>query len=114
MNQESSNEGKIEVLYGEGWYIEGDRKISGKIILGETKLYLKNIQGDLPQSFIALEKIVSLKKVKEGILINIRLSLNNSYQAAIIANRSNLRYLLEELVKRLGLKKKFLQSEWIK
>lgn len=114
MNHGSSYEDRMEVLYGEGWYVEGDKKISGKIILGENKLYLKSPSGDLPQTYILIEKIVFIEKQKGGIRLGVRLSQTNTYQAFLKGNSVDLRELIEELVKRAGLKKRFLRAQWMK
>lgn len=104
----------MDILYGDGWYLEGARKISGKIILGKNKIFLRNPQGDLPQTNILLESISCLEHKKDSILISVRLSMVNRYQVLLRGNPENITELTRELVKRLKLKKRFLSSMWVK
>ncbi len=104
----------MEILYGDGWYMEGNRRIAGKIILGKNKLFIRGEQGDLPQTFISTEHVVSLERKKDCLSIRIQLSLVNGYQAVIKWDAGTLRELTEELAKRAGLKKRFWSSVWRK
>jgi len=103
----------MEFSYDTGIYIEGDKKIAGQIILSEHKLYLKNSKGELAQTYIPLEKIERICKVKGGLELNVRPSLAYRYTAYIKGKSKRMSELAEEIVKRRGLKKKFLKNEWV-
>ncbi len=102
----------MEVLYGEGWYIEGAKKVRGKIILGEYKLYLKGTQGELTETYIPLDKIKYLRKTFKGIELGVRVSPTISYWSVLMGDRNNLSELVREIVKRRNFKKKFLRQTW--
>jgi len=102
----------MEFTYGEGTYLEGDKKIDGKIILSEHKLYLKGKQGDFAQSYIPLEKIDGVRKTVKGVELYVRPSLSYRYTAMIQGNRKQLSDLVKDLVQMRGFKKKFLRNEW--
>ena len=103
----------MEFSYDTGIYIEGDKKIEGQVILSEHKLYLKDSKGDLAQTYIPLEKIERIRKVKGGLEVNVRPSLAYRYTAFIKGKSKRMSELAEDIVKRRGLKKKFLRNEWI-
>jgi hypothetical protein len=103
----------MEFSYGAGEYVEGDKKIEGKIILSEHKLYLKGPQGDLAQSYIPLEKIEGLRKTTHGMEVHVRPSLAYRYVALIKGENKHLSELTKDIVERRGLKKRFLRNEWV-
>ena len=48
----------MEFHYGQGVYIEGQKRFEGEIVLSEHKLFLKDAQKqDIAPTFIPLEKI---------------------------------------------------------
>jgi len=97
--------------YGEGYYIEGTRRIKGRIIIDESRLYLSGVY-DYPNTYIPLEKIEKLRYVRSGLEIKVKLSAANIVRAVISLPAKDIRQLTEDLVKRLHLKKKFLKREW--
>ena len=103
----------MEFSYGQGTYTEGDKRLEGQIILGDHKLYLRNSDGDLAQSYIPIEKIERIKKIRSGIEVHTRPSLYYRYVAVFTGDRKHLSSLVKDIVKRRGLKKKFLKSEWV-
>jgi len=102
----------MEILYGKGEYIQGNRRFSGKILLGEYKLNFKDDRGDISATYIPLEKIERIKKTFKGLQIYVRLSAATGYCALIKPEKRNTEELISELVKRLHLKKQFLRKEW--
>lgn len=103
----------MEFAYGQGIYIEGDKKLEGQIILGEHKLYLKDTAGDLAQTYIPLEKIERIRKTGAGIEILTRPSIYFRYSALLKGQKKHLSDLVRDIVRRRGLKKQFLKNEWI-
>lgn len=104
----------MDITYGQGTYLEGSKHLNGQIVLSEHKLYLKNDEGDIAPTFVPLEKIEVVKKSFGGeVKIQVRPSLTVRYTATIKGNRSNINGLVQEIVKRRGLKKKFLKNEWV-
>ena len=102
----------MEILYGQGEYIQSNRRFSGKILLGDYKLYFKDDKGDISSTYIPLEKIERIKKTFKGLQVHVRLSAATGYCALIKAEKKNTEELIGELVKRLHLKKQFLRKEW--
>jgi hypothetical protein len=98
--------------YGKGAFREGEKSFSGEIILSEHKLYLRDSQGDLSTTYIPLEKIVKIQKVAGGLAIYVRTSLTVSY-TAVITGGKEIGSLLNDLVQRRRLKKRFLRREWV-
>lgn len=103
----------MEITYGLGTYLEGNRNLSGQIILSEHKLYIKGEDGDYAQTYIPLEKISSLQLSSKGLNVFVRPSVTHQYTALIVGQKKYLKELLKEVVKRRGLKKKFLSTVWI-
>jgi len=103
----------MEFSYGNGTYMEGDKKIQGRIILSEHKLFLKDQNGDLAQTYIPLEKIERIRKTRQGVEIHARPTLYYRFIALIQGEKKNLSELVKGLVQRRGLIKQFLKSEWI-
>ena len=103
----------INFSYGNGTYAEGDKRLEGEIILGEHKLDLKDDNGDLAQTYSPLEKIYRSRKTRQGVEVHARPSTYYKYVALICGERKHVSSLIKDLVKRRGLKKQFLKSEWI-
>ena len=103
----------MEFSYGQGIYIEDDKKLEGRIILSEHKLYLKGIDGDLAQTYIPLEKIELLRRTRKGVEVHVRPTISSRYVALFKGEKKYLSELVRDLVQRRGLKKQFLKSEWI-
>jgi len=103
----------MEFSYGQGVYDEEGKKFEGQIILSEHKLYLKGADGDLAQTYIPLEKIERLRKMRQGVEIYVRPSISSRYVASLKGENKYLSELIRDLVQRRGLKKRFLRNEWI-
>ena len=103
----------MEFSYDTGIYIEGDKRIEGQVILSEHKLYLKNSKGELAQTYIPLEKIDRIRKIKLGVEVHVRPSTYFRYMALLKGERKHLSNLVQDIVQRRGLKKQFLKNEWV-
>ncbi len=102
----------MDVTYGKGVYLEGTTHLEGEIILGDHKLFLKSKDGDLPSSYIPLEKIREVKKITSGFELFVKQTISHSYRAMIRGEAALIKELLKEIVTRRGLTKKFLQQVW--
>jgi hypothetical protein len=103
----------MEFSYGQGVYREGERVFRGQIILGQHKLYLKNDAGELPPTFIPMEKIERIRLTSHGAEIHARPSLSYQYQVTISGEPPFIKNLVKDIALRRGFKKKFLKSEWV-
>jgi hypothetical protein len=103
----------MEFSYGNGTYIEGKKRFKGRIILSEHKLFLKDEEGDVVQTYIPLEKIERIRQTRQGLEVHARPTLYFRFAALIQGERKDLSGLVKDLVKRRGLKKQFLKKEWI-
>ena len=97
--------------YGVGFYLGGGRKYQGKICL-DDKLYIKG-EEDYPETYIPLEKIKAIRIKRGRMQLKVNPSLLTAYTATIGGDRKELKRLIKNIVKKLGLKKKFLKSEWV-
>ncbi len=103
----------MEFSYGQGTYIEGEKKLEGQIILGDHKLYLKDANGDLAQTYVPLEKIERIRKTRAGVEVHVRPSTSFRYIAVLNGEKKLLSGLVRDIAKRRGLKKRFLKNEWV-
>ena len=103
----------MEFSYGHGIYTEGEKKIEGQIILSEHKLYLKDANGDLAQTYIPLEKIECIRKTRSGVEVHVRPSTYFRFMALLNGEKKLLTDLVHDVAKRRGLKKQFLKNEWV-
>jgi len=103
----------MEFSYGQGIYIEGEKRLEGQIILGEHKLYLKDVNGDLAQTYIPMEKIERIQKTGSQVEVYVRLSTYSRYVALFKGEKKHLSSLVRDIVQRRGLKKKFLKNVWV-
>jgi len=103
----------MEITYGNGVFIEGEKKFEGTIVLSEHKLFLKYSNSDLPQTYVPLEKIERMKLSGGAVDVQVRPTLYLQYVATFKGERSQIKSLTLELVQRRGLRKKFLRNEWI-
>ena len=62
----------MEIFFGDGEYIEGEKVFQGTIVLSEYKLFLKSSQGELPQTYIPLEKINRVRRSSKGVEIQFK------------------------------------------
>lgn len=103
----------MEFSYGQGIYIEGEKRLEGQIILGKHKLYLKDTDGDLAQTYVPLEKIERIQKTGSHIEVHVRQSTYFRYVALFEGEKKHLSSLVRDIVQRRGLKKQFLKNVWI-
>ena len=102
----------MEFAYGHGQYIENKKNFSGRIILAEHKLYMRGHEGDIPQTYIPLEKITGVSRKNNMLTVNVRPSLYFEYTAHITGEKKHVKELTDDVVQRRGLKKRFLKNEW--
>lgn len=102
----------MKVTYGQGTFLQDQIRIPGTIILSDHKIYIKQGGEDLPQTFVPLEKIEHIKLAGNVLNIDVRPALMSRYRAAFEAEKKNITELTHEIVKRRGLKKRFLRNEW--
>jgi hypothetical protein len=103
----------MEFSYEAGEFFIDERLFHGQVILSDHKLFLKKEGRELIDTFIPLEKIISIKKSSKGLVFLVRRSQAMQYQAIVSADRKNLNELLKDIIRRRGLKKKFLKQEWV-
>ena len=103
----------MELFFGQGVYKESNRTFEGQIVLSDHKLFLKNGQEDLTKTYVPLEKIERIKKKFSSLEIYVRPSMTSKYSATFKGERRQISQLLNEIVHRRQLKKKFLKQEWI-
>jgi len=103
----------LKFSYGKGKYAEGEKRFEGQIILGEHKLYLKNADGDIAQTYIPLEKIEGIRKTRTGLMVNTRPSLYFRFTALISGEKRHISNLARDIIKRRNLKRKFFKNEWV-
>jgi len=102
----------MEFQYGNGVYLEGEKKLEGKITLGEHRLFLKADQGELAQTYVPLEKIFEVKLSSLGLELGVRPSLAYKYKVVFKGEKVSLKELAKDLVGSRGFKKRFLKNEW--
>lgn len=98
--------------YGEGEYIQGDMHLKGEILLSEHKLYLRDRQQELSQTFVPLEKIKKVRRDADGLELDVELSIMIQYTARLRGAKKQMADLCKDLVRARGLKKRFLRREW--
>lgn len=103
----------MDVTYGKGTYIKEKTLLNGQIILGAHKLFLRTSQGDLPSSYVPLEKIIELRRNGDAINFLIKQTMAYSYQVTIQGARASIKDLTQEIILRRGLKKQFLRNVWV-
>ncbi len=103
----------MEFSYGQGAYKEGAKDFSGQIILAEHKLFLRDGQTDILETYVPLEKIEVLCKKGSAMTVFVRPSLYFQYEAIFSGEAKHINELVKDIVKRRGLKKKFWKSEWV-
>ena len=102
----------MNVTYGPGAYLRDGVKLEGTVILSEHKILLVSNGEELTPSFIPLEKIEKIKLVGRQVQIDVRPAIMSRYRAVYEGDKKNIFELAHEIVRRRGLKKKFLQNEW--
>ncbi len=102
----------MEFSYGRGIYVEGSKRMTGTIVLGAHKLFLKGQEGDIISTYIPLDKIAKIEKKSKRLSVFVQLSLAYLYMATIEGEKKYIDELTNDLVKRRQLKKQFLKNEW--
>lgn len=105
----------MDITYGTGQYLDGKTKYEGQIILGEHKLFLRSAAGDdIPQTFIPLEKVSRIKKSRDGVELDFRISILERFSVLFKGDKNNLLELAQEIAARRGLRKRFFFfEEWV-
>ena len=103
----------MEFSYGQGSFTEGEKNLEGQIILSEHKLYLKDANGDLAQTYIPLEKIERIRRTSLGVEVYVRPSTYYRYRTLFKGEKKHLIDLVRDIAQRRGFKKKFLRNEWV-
>ncbi len=101
--------------YGQGRYRRDHLVYHGEIVLGMHKLYLKNAQGEMADTFVPLEKIYRIRRRCFGktLWISVRPSQFMQYDAEISGVPEHIRSLTRDLVDRRQLHQKGWRLEWI-
>ncbi len=81
-------------------------------MLSRTKLYLRGERGDLPQSYVFVADIISLKQKASEIRFFVSSSRVIGYSALIKGERKHIASLVKDLLKRRKLRKRFWVNEW--
>ena len=102
----------MDITYGSGEYITSHQRLKGEIILSDHKLFLRNAGEDLTATYVPLEKIIRLRRQGAFVKLDVRPSLTMIYEAAFSGERRRIQMLVDELVQRRQLKKRFLRNEW--
>lgn len=102
----------LTVAYGDGSYAQGGKRFSGRILLAREKLCLSGPEGEIPATFVPAGKIVRLALSGGALRLEVQLSTVDGYEAELSGEPAQLAELGAELVRRRGLKKRWLRSEW--
>lgn len=100
------------VTYGQGEFRQGERVWQGRLMMSEHKLYLSGPAGDLTETYIPLEKIKRVRRAGGGMTVEVRPSLTTQYAVDVIAPKKLGKELLNDLVSRRQLRRRFLRQEW--
>lgn len=103
----------MQTAYGEGQYTQGDIRCHGRIIVDTYKLYLQSPEGELTQTFLSLDKITRIRKGRNRVTIDVRLSQANQYRVVLKMEPIYIKDLVGDLVRKLNLKKKWLRPVWV-
>lgn len=105
----------LSFSYGDGEYKRGRSFYKGQIVLSEHKLYLKDADGEIADTFIPLEKIyrIQIGFLGNTLWIYVRLSQFIQFEAKIKGVSKNIRPLLRDLVERRQLQRKGWHQEWV-
>ena len=103
----------MDVTYGQAVFVEGSKRIKGRVILSEHKLFLKGPGGDFTETYIPLEKICLLRAAAGSLHIEAQLTIHLKVSSVLQGNKKSMLELAREIAARRGLKKKFLKNEWI-
>jgi hypothetical protein len=98
--------------YGPAKYIEDDRVVEGDVILDESRLYISsdNISSS---TYIPLDKIILIRKRINGFEVKAKLSPINSIFVKILMPLRKKNRLINDIVNKQKMKKKFFKAEWV-
>ncbi|MCA9402716.1 MAG: hypothetical protein KC897_02950 [Candidatus Omnitrophica bacterium] len=102
----------MNVTYGQGAFVRDNLRLEGTIILSEHKILIVSGGEELSATFIPLEKIEKVRLSGARIQVDVRPAIMSRYRAAYEGDKKNITELTHEIVRRRGLKKRFLQNEW--
>jgi hypothetical protein len=103
----------MEFTYDKGEMLEGNRRFEGILTLAEYKLYLKDATGEMPQTFIPLDKIRRVTFSGDSMSVEVRLTISQGYTAVFRGRPAKVKELCLDLVKRRGMNKLFLRNTWV-
>jgi len=105
----------ISFAYGAGEYKRGQSAYQGQIVLSAHKLYLRDAEGDIADTFIPLEKIYRVRQGFGGGVarFDVRPSPFMQFEAVIKGDSQNIRALIRHVVSRRHLTRKGWRREWI-
>ena len=98
--------------YGQGEFIEEARRVRGRIVMDDNRLFLQDAGGDMAATYVPLEKIVRVSRRIGGLDIRVRTTMINEYRVLVKGRARGLNALARDLTARRGFKKKFLWPEW--
>lgn len=97
--------------YQEVIFIEGGRRYKGNIIIDDYKIYLKG-HTSYVDTYIPQDKITLIKKIKQGMFIQVKPTSISRRDIIIKGRKEIINNVINQLINRLNLKKKFLRSVW--
>lgn len=102
----------MNVTYGQGAFVRDHLRLEGTIILSEHKILIVSDGEELSATFIPLEKIEKIRLSGARMQVDVRPAIMSRFRAFYEGNKKNIVDLTHEIVRRRGLKKRFLQNEW--
>jgi len=103
----------MDIVYGQGEFAEGPRRCSGKVIVSDHKIFLRNETGDISTTFLPLEKIRSVSLKGTTVFIRVVATVATRYEAAVKLEKQYAQDFIKDIVARRRLKKVFLKNMWI-
>lgn len=101
----------MKKFFKEGIFIEKNKRYKGAIIMNDYKIYIK---GNSPyvDTYIPLEKIVLIRRAKKKVFVQVKPTSISRRDIIITGSKEAISSLINEVVKKLNLKKKFFRSVW--
>lgn len=103
----------MQFSYGEGEYLKDKERYTGRIVLSQHKVHVRDASGDVASSFVPLEKITAVRLSGNSVQLDVRPSLYFQYVACFRGEKKHMKELAGDIAQRRGMKKKFLKNEWI-
>ena len=99
--------------YGPGKFVETHKEFAGEVVLSEHKVYLRNDGEDLPQTYVPLEKIESIRQKGQQVFFFVRTSIHFTMEPCFIVSKDKVDELIRDIVSYRGFKKSFWQKKWV-